>query len=64
MDWIKLVFNQDFLLFFLGVYGPQVAKYTQTLITKCDTNVFTFLFTFLFLLGVYIVISLKKLKIK
>lgn len=53
MDWIKLVFNQDFLLFFLGVYGPQVAKYTQTLITKCDTNVFTFLF----LLGVYIVIS-------
>ena len=60
MDWIKLVFNQDFLLFFLGVYGPQVAKYTQTLITKCDTNVFTFLF----LLGVYIVISLKRLKIK
>lgn len=60
MDWIKLVFNQDFLLFFLGVYDPQVAKYTQTLITKCDTNVFTFLF----LLGVYIVISLKKLKIK
>ena len=53
MTLIKAMFCQDFLLFFLGVYGPWLAKRTQTLISKCDTNVFTIFF----LIGMYILIS-------
>lgn len=53
MFLIKTVFNQDFLLFFLGMYGPWLARRTQTLISKCDANVFTIFF----LIGMYILIS-------
>ena len=60
MFLIKTVFNQDFLLFFVGVYGPQVAKFTQLSIAKCDTDVFTFLFLF----GIYIFIHFEDHKIK
>lgn len=52
MEYIRLVLSRDFLLFLLGVYGPQIALYTQKLIADCDKNIFTFFFMF----GTYLLI--------
>lgn len=44
MRCFRLVFNTDFLLFLVGMYGSSLSSYIQKLISECDPDVFSFIF--------------------
>ena len=42
MEFLKMVLNADFLLFILGIFWLDIARYIQDAIAKCDPKLFGF----------------------
>lgn len=56
MEFLKMALNADFLLFILGIFWLNIARYIQTKVAACNPNLFGFVTaTFVYLLIKYFV---------